>query len=189
MYKEKDRTYGSKTETKDKEKSYKRIAVIGAAAVAIGIPVAIGASHNSAPETSREEAQITLLAEQNQLDQNTAEGLLVLQNVHEGTPAALDAPALTWKLVSTGDVAVTSNIETDAINEYKSVLNLGSDVTIPESASLSLNFTEKVNELQHRKDGESTVVQPGDKFGFTIAVDQDGNNRIVISDPIKVDTE
>ena len=189
MNNEKGRSYGSKTETKDKEKSYKKIAVLGAAAVAIGIPVAVGMSHNSAPETSREEAQIALLAEQNQLDKNTADGLLVLQDVHEGVPAALDAPALTWKLVSAGDVAVTSNIETAAINEYKSVLGLSPDAEIPESASQSMKFTESVNDLQHRNAGDSTVVHPGDTFGFSIVVDPEGNNRIVISDPVKVDTE
>lgn len=189
MHNEKGRSYGSKTETKDKEKSYRKIAVLGAAAVAIGIPVAVGMSHDNAPETSREEAQIALLAEQNQLDKNTADGLLVLQNVHEGIPAALDAPALTWKLVSAGDIAVTSNIETDAINEYKNVLGLGSNDEIPESASNSMKFTESVNELQHRNAGESTVMQPGETFGFSIVVDQDGNNRIVISDSVKPDTE
>lgn len=186
MNKEKGRINGSETNTNNTTRNR----LIGtAAAVAAGAGILAGLAHDTDKGTSREDAQIEIVASQIGIDTDDAHLLRRLQKANEGIPsegtAVNEIPLSSLKLLRTGDVTIAEGdtLFEVALDEYERFAG-----EVSESASESAKFTIEMLQRDRQEKGESNTLQPGDTFGLTFVEDREGNDLVVVSDPTVLDT-
>ena len=181
MHNEKGRSYGSKTETNDKDKNVNKLA-LGAAAIAVGGAAAFGIAHVAGSE-AQAISKPEISTQYENLSEEVASQLLTLQEANEHGVAANEIPA-SLHLQSIDNITISTDIITDATIAYESTHE-----AMPKTVEESIRLTAHAWEDEKRENGESAHPQPGQELGFATYVGDDGNEYAVVSDPAKIDTE